>query len=115
MPFSLAVLCRRAMDEAEVRSNAICMELAEAEAAKADLVHDLKASRQDLKDTTEAKQASEAALSEAREALDERSSASSESAASLRAKDHRITQLQRQLTSQVIFLPQIMVDDHAYL
>ncbi len=90
------------MDEAEVRFNAVCLKLAESEGSKASQASVLKTCKQDLKDMSEAKQASEAALSEAREVLDERSSASSESAATLRAKDHRITQLQRQLTAQVL-------------
>ncbi|KAK9837964.1 hypothetical protein WJX74_008759 [Apatococcus lobatus] len=91
---------RRAVDEAEVQFNAVRLKLAEADAAKADLAVLLKTARQDAKDAKEAGQSAEAALLEARESLDERSSETSESAAALRAKEHRITQLQRQLTSQ---------------
>ena len=93
--------CRYAVDEAEVQFNAVRLKLAEADAARADLAGSFATAKQDARDAVESQQAAEAALSEARESLDERSSASSESAATLRAKEHRITQLQRQLTSQV--------------
>ena len=89
------------MDEAEVQFNAVRLKLSEAEAAKMDLTASLKAAQEDAREALAGKAQAETALSVTREALDEHTSASSESAATLRAKEHRITQLQLQLTSQV--------------